>query len=518
MSIFISSSPQVELGDMYATFRRFGQIHNICKYTPRKFKIDFATITDTRLNSDSHEITVDGTNFTLCCTECRIRLDEYDAETLQERLTRINKYLNEKLIPAPAQDSPHNIINALNDDCLLHILAELDANDLTNVAKTCRRLNGIAEEMFKSKFSRHGRSLWTSLRENRLEWSLFEIESCIQTFGHEIRSLEIDYFCEPKPELLFRMCVEYCPKIECIDLICPKWNAGLSNELRRLLPRLKQLRLDMLLDEPWAPNDLFVGDWQLEVLELRVNIDWTAITIQLPKLTQLLLRDSDELTEEIINQCILGNPQLCKLALNQFSINASILNRFPTYLPNLQELAFNGCVGDLYVQPTLPDWHRFQTLKSLHLGWNDDFSAEIILAALIAGEVALENLALRVIDDNLLTEYITALNHLKTLRFDDGDVAALDIYRFARDMSELSVIVLNHWQISIEWIKEFLRRFAQPLTLPIRVQPRYRFKMSKDHCNEINELLRAHPGMDFTVEIANGSLDVSELYILIIGA
>lgn len=59
---------------------------------------------------------------------------------LHNKSTQIARYLNDKLMMAPAEDSPQNIVNALIDDCLLQIFNELKAYDLCNVLWHQRRL------------------------------------------------------------------------------------------------------------------------------------------------------------------------------------------------------------------------------------------------------------------------------------------------------------------------------------------------------------------------------------------
>lgn len=74
-----------------------------------------------------------------------------------------NRFRNTKTAPAPIkvnqlllqpsddQASPRNILNILNEDCIRKILERLILPDLCSVAKTCRKLNGIAKIVFDHK-------------------------------------------------------------------------------------------------------------------------------------------------------------------------------------------------------------------------------------------------------------------------------------------------------------------------------------------------------------------------------
>lgn len=56
------------------------------------------------------------------------------------------------LVKPPEQDSPNQILNALNDDCLCEVFRFLPLIDLNNAAEVCVRFNALAKEVFSSKF------------------------------------------------------------------------------------------------------------------------------------------------------------------------------------------------------------------------------------------------------------------------------------------------------------------------------------------------------------------------------
>lgn len=54
--------------------------------------------------------------------------------------------------PPPEQDSPKNILNVLNDNCIREILKKLHISTLIKVVNVCTRFNRIAKEVFLIKY------------------------------------------------------------------------------------------------------------------------------------------------------------------------------------------------------------------------------------------------------------------------------------------------------------------------------------------------------------------------------
>lgn len=384
------------------------------------FDIEFAEITDQRFDCLSGDITLDEKKFTIRYKEIRdVRRDTIEEEKIQRKLHQIQKYLNDKLVVAPAEDSPQNIMNALNDDCLLQIFGALETYELCQAANVCVRFNGIAKQAFKSRYNvQKHRSLMQDLFDENIT-SLFQIELCLRTFGLEIRALHINHqnIGNSTTEILLRMCAHYCTKIEALQLKVDQWNAFMDNSLRRALPHLKQLKLRFISYERSTFGDIFVGDWPLEVLELEglCGTYYTSLTIKLPNLIELHLRGCRDLSEQVLNQCLLPNPQIRKCELQHEHISASAVNLLPTYLPKCEELAITDYYGRSDAAIALSEWRKFKLLKSLRLEGFTSSTYENILTTLALGEVPLQVLSLRIYDENHLVEYITKLRNLRTV-------------------------------------------------------------------------------------------------------
>lgn len=316
---FFFCSPQVDVCELYALFRCFGEIRNILQRSENFFGIEYVFIADERLNREHGKIFIDGRKFLFQFGGFRV---------LQNVLNHVNdeNRVNDEWIMAPVEDSPQNIINALNDDCLLHIFTELSVRDLYTVANVCQRFESIAKHAFRIKYSQQGRSPMTDLYEGGII-TLFQIELFLQTFGTEIRTFSVSKYKEKlNIDILLRMCVEWCPKIEVLSLAAD-WSACLKKSMSGLMPRLKKLTFDVYhFNGQYSMGDLFVGDWPLEKLEFIGLPDWETTTIRMPKLTDLhLTAHSDHLTVKHVKQILSRNAQIRTVRLTDMKTNQPML-------------------------------------------------------------------------------------------------------------------------------------------------------------------------------------------------
>lgn len=155
-------------------------------------------------------------------------------------------------------DSPNNILNALVDDCLLHIFSQLSLPDLYSVAHACQRFNGIAKETFESRYSRKGVLFVLDIEYGWPNTSLYQIESCLRTFGSEIRCISLSIECST--EILLWMCRVYCKRLVSLKLGDRRWYAGWKDGIRRLLPHLKHLDINIRTTERYVSR--WLAKWK----------------------------------------------------------------------------------------------------------------------------------------------------------------------------------------------------------------------------------------------------------------
>lgn len=86
----------------------------------------------------------------------------------------------------PAQSSPSNILNALNDDSLRQIFDNdlLDMDDLCSLAEVCKHFNSIAKDAFPQKYRR-------KVNEISEQNSLWRYDRFLRHFGSLIRTFKL---------------------------------------------------------------------------------------------------------------------------------------------------------------------------------------------------------------------------------------------------------------------------------------------------------------------------------------
>lgn len=295
---------------------------------------------------------------------------------------------------------------------------------------------------------------------------------------------------------------EHCPQIEALDLFgfLPD-NTSTGDVFRRLMPRLKKLSLGL---ERKRIVDLFV--------------DQKTATIEMPKLTELMLReycDFEELTDERLKQSLLGSPHIRRIEFKKFHICADVWELLPAYLPSCQELSFNGCHAHENAPDILTEWHKFKSLTALHIQSCYGFPTEQVLTSFAVNEVSLKNLSFVMPDylrmnGSFVFEYITPLKQLETVTF-GRSMPDIDIQRLASCLDKLMEINFDCYRITTNEIKQLLRRSDRTFELSIRIQTECLGSSDdpKNDCDEIAELLRARPAMKFKVEITERFFAVS---------
>lgn len=86
----------------------------------------------------------------------------------------------------PAVDSPENILNALNNDCVQEILRRLPIKDFLNAAQTCKRFRKNAKECFPYKSF----YIFSDYRQNEKRLlPIHQVKDFLIIFGHLIKKI-----------------------------------------------------------------------------------------------------------------------------------------------------------------------------------------------------------------------------------------------------------------------------------------------------------------------------------------
>lgn len=477
------SNSQIDEYDIYKSFRRFGEIFDVScdEDSPQLVHIDFATIVDDRINREQHQIILDEKTFSFRSNG----FQPYD-DSLEYRQKKT--HTDPMLEIAPDADSPQNILNVLNDYCLLDIFHLLKLPDLLAVANVCQRFKRIAMKVYRSKYKIRTNVVDDLINQNRESTpiSLARIELLLRTFGPEVSAFDVDG--SKNTLILLAMCSEYCTKLQYL-----RANVDFSSTpygyLRRILPHLNHLELSL----SYPVGGLFVGEWPLETLYLFINDPDVEATIilNLPRLRVLSVWSyCTELTEQLLAQLLSRMSQLQKLRITVPDINSRALHRLPQYLPNVQEIALEQCEFNGEWESSIVEWGELRSLQSLILLRVDTRFVEMILQSLVAGRVPLKSLQIK--------SYIPDNNNV--FKFID-QMPSERIIQSIQQLPSLTTIIFFEYE-NIDKIKNALRRIVQAndkLFIQFRATSSIHGITKKD-CKEIAELVEAHQEMKIEIE------------------
>lgn len=152
------------------------------------------------------------------------------------------------LFESPDEESPKNITNALNDDCLREIFKTLHLLDLSSIADVCMRFNEIATEVFASKY-RNKKFGFDDLKRfgNRqvLQPTLTQIDDFLRNFGPSITRISGRYsVCSTYGlNIILGMINKYCNQLSDIEIDGDSLKYETLIEIIPLLGRLQKLNM-----------------------------------------------------------------------------------------------------------------------------------------------------------------------------------------------------------------------------------------------------------------------------------
>lgn len=406
---------------------------------------------------------------------------------------------------APAEDSPNNILNALNNDCLREIFDrdEIDSMDLAAIANTCTRFNAIAKRAFNKKYDEDLTKFKTA--------DLWRVDEFLRTFGEQIPSvLFFGEFFGDRLDIVSRMILEHC--INVTKLACSALNESSRVPLRRIVPQLQELTITNA-DE--HASEIFDEETIYQLKKLHF-IEFSSLNLpraKMPELLDLCIGRGWFSFERNFHFFLL-NPQIQVFSLAHVHPTHSIdSNQILRHLPNVNDLeivdtAFNTRIG------SLTSFGEFEHLNTLRLSIEycdaDTNNADIalgILQAIQNGNNHLENLSLKFWRgwDDAFIESICGLKNLKTLKIEEK-LATIDenddgLCRLVRELKQLECIHVEA-VASLQGINAALRiadcmkkAFFRVTIIPGRVLPKLDSVIA-----EINGI-RQMKGIELCIEI-----------------
>lgn len=322
----------------------------------------------------------------------------------------------------PDSESPANILNTLNDDCLRIIFErdELSQIDLCAVAMVCKRFRRVAKAAFRTKYIRNTPTIYNDID---LKQSIWRIDECIRIFGNTIQSLNVSDF--QAEDLIIDMANRFCGHIKHLRTCVTKLNL-----LDSLWLRLEKLSITMQTFLPHYPTVL--------------------PSIKCPKLYELSMDSVCMIENETMHEFFELNPQITTLAFRRCYIDFGV-ESILRHLPNITTLSIRSnpkfdidfdCIGQL---------KHLQTFRATAKGK----MMQSILEVIKANELPLKCLIVRCIDEDAeFMDFLCEMTMIKTLqiRSIDGD----RLMQLVRCLHNMTKIVVQSMDIDLKDIRQML--------------------------------------------------------------
>lgn len=438
---------------LYTVFRPFGEIcHFYGGYSGLKYQLVFKRAPSIDALKQIETIEIEGNKWKI-----RWSGDIYDHHTRP-----LGVYAPSLNTP-PAQSSPNNILNALNNDCLRAIFEQdgLPIEDLCSLACTSQRLNSFGIEAFKRKHKMEPKKFVEKLADGAAIW---QWEDYLSVFGKTVESINTKQ--NRNTNILIHLIEKYCPNIT--DLTCELNFRTNVEDLCSLFSRLDTLNVSLSQGIPFDSLIPSTADCKLKKLTIR-STSQKLTPKHLPNLIELNLICA-HLQQESADAFFALNPQLKRLQIGkslQALVSSSILSGLRN-LPQLQQLKlFGSWAGDesaVVLSDVYDVLRGMRHLKQLTIGNNT-----------IRSKSALQSMVRAIVEEQLPLEHfsLTAKAELSNIQ-DIGDIKTITSLHFCtswlRDdefieivesLPHLVDVQINSANITILGVRRFLR-IVQP--------------------------------------------------------
>lgn len=256
-----------------------------------------------------------------------------------ENLSKVNETV-------PAEDSPHNIMNALDDECLCLIFERIhELTDFISLTNVCWRFKRITKRISNSKMKEIGTIRFTYLIiENKIPLS--QMEDFLCEFGSSILSVSLDYYLTQHisnaPNILLKMIHKFCKNIKKLEL-CDFFDITKQTlfEIQPLLSKLKDLTIIQCLNESifMEFTSFLSACSQLECFIFNTTAKFQYQYV-LPAITFPNLKIIHLNNEMSCDAFLEHNPQIEALRINYME---NICHFVAKNMPNLRDFELNNC-------------------------------------------------------------------------------------------------------------------------------------------------------------------------------
>lgn len=424
----------------------------------------------------------------------------------------------EILLQAPDEDSSNNILNALNDDCLLEIFQRLPKLDLWSVAGVCKRFNTIAKRRFALKYQEFRFCCPPEYGYKR--YTLAQVENCLQKFGSLITLIsqnDFENYLDCTTDIVLGMIIEYCNKLDEI-IICNISNPLEEfNNISTFFARLKKLVIynGYKINESKQIYRLIgqygsnIEELMLDKMKVSSNEDFLHLS-QLMNLKKLTLDFGGKPIARLMQAFSSKN-----VPIEDLVINGEIDDNAIKYISSMKNISVLDITISLSQPMITTDFVQLGQLKNLKKLTLNFMGKPIVhlMQALSSKNVPIEKLDVRNCKiDNNAVKYICQMKNITKLMLNyvSGlvDNHLIEITQHLPNLEEIFIYPSEDSAISKIGIKNMLKTRNKLAELGLRGSIK---KIDKATFKEILGTIRSQSnGNKFRLYIPRSILDVSE--------
>lgn len=426
---------------------------------------------------------------TLKLTECRMDVETLNALTehlngldqiiikdtkendLAEHMDKLSQNVcvvntPEELIRKRPNQRSADILNNLNDDCLMQIFELLPLPDLCNVAEVCQQFLQNA----KTVFQLHHTVFNTKQISKSGEYTDMKVaEQLFRNFGFYIKELIVKGTCVRNTievETMLYLANKYCVSIDFQSLTLERVN--IKGPMRWIFPllslfyKLQKLELHACrLDKEFGRFLSFCQIPTIQVFSNYGSTDWMNHTFwYLRNLTLIELWQSESAMKEFIKL----NGHLQSLVIHESFLSSKIFKTVARRMPEIRQFCFAGKnLRDRKIRKNVLHLAKCKSLTSLKLNCGA-FSVKHLIDEFIKETIPIAelNISFGTVDMELV-EKLADLKSLKSLalrRTKMNNVSLVDLVKKLPELNELHIDIKD---IDVKGIVKMLP-FAQNLS------------------------------------------------------
>lgn len=265
----------------------------------------------------------------------------------------------------PAHDSPHHILNALDNFCIQKVLRNLDnIEDFLSAAEVCMRFQENAKACFPLRYRTICANGWDGNAPYFIP--LDRVGSFLNKFANFIPSINLDFSNEPNDSSISNIIPKFCNETLIELRVCARYVFKDQECVCECMRELGRVELS------FAPSlAKYHSKSQLKQLAITVGTDYNWLAQAFPNLLDAKFNTfrsyNSGLNDDILSTFLSHNHQLQNLSVeNCEHVTSFLLRRVADHVPNLVKLKFLSL--NSYVQKAdIIHLNRLQNLRSLEI-------------------------------------------------------------------------------------------------------------------------------------------------------